>query len=169
MLVSKFTLLVASDATDPKDLSTPRDSLALSIILANLTSGTGLNQANYQWHDTRTLTGGASETVTVTAPIAIDYIGRTLALTKIKALYIQNKSTTAGNILKIGGDGSTAAWNSFFDGSDTAKCIIQPGGCLLVCAPDLDGLACAAGTNAALKINNVGGSSLDYDIILIGS
>lgn len=169
-LSTKITLgIVATATVTAKPISTPTDALSITEILAEMTTGSGLNQASQVWYDRRTLSAGASENISVVTPSARDSLGTTLALTKIKCVYIRNRNLTAGNNLKVGGEGSGAAWNSPFDGSDTAKTIVGPGGSLSWVAPEAAGFSAATTTNELLKINNVGASSVEYDIVIIGA
>lgn len=169
-LSSSATLTLVSTRTETGvPISTPTDALNTVEILSQLSTGSGLNQANQHWYSRRTLNASASENISVVTPSARDSLGVTLALTKIKLVYIRNRNLTAGNDLKVGGEGSSAAWNSPFDGSDTAKTIVGPGGTLLLVAPSAAGFAAAATTNELLKINNVGASSVEYDIIIQGA
>lgn len=155
--------------TGATDLSAPQDAINRTINLATLATGAALNQANGFWADTRTLNAGTSENISMNAPSARDSIGQTISWTKIKAIYIKNRSTTVGDILRVGGEGSTAAWSVPFNGVDTALEVVGPDGAWLKVEPSAAGMACAAGTDELLKINNPGSNAISYDIIIIGA
>lgn len=157
--------------TNPLDQSTPRDAAALALTLAELTNGTGANQANTIWHDRRTLASAASDTIDL-----YDFgggtpspLGTVIANAAIKFIYIKNRSATATDVLTIGNDSTTAAWNSFFNASDTNAITLRGGASLLIAAPDASGYAVADTTNHLLKILNSGAGSVDYDIVVIGA
>lgn len=128
----------------------------------DLANGTGADQANQVWSDTRTLTSGSNETLDLNASLT-NAAGESVTFTKVKAIFIRNKGTTA---LTIGG----AASNGFISwvGGATHTLEVKPGGVFLLTAPDATGLAAAAGTADQLKITNAAGASCDYDIILVG-
>jgi hypothetical protein len=50
-----------------------------------LDNGTGANQANEVWSDTRTLTTGANETLDLNG-VLVDAVGQSVAFTKVKLL-----------------------------------------------------------------------------------
>lgn len=162
----------ATAATAP-DIGTAEYKITESVSLASFATGSGINGASYVWSDTRTLAASATETLTIDAPAARDALGQTLALTKIKAIYIRNKggaSVSASDILKVGGEGSADAWNSLFDGSDTAKTTVEPNGFLIRVAPSANGYAVANPGNFKLKMENTNGAqAITYDIVLIGA
>jgi len=90
--------------TNALDLSTPSDSLSILKTRA-ITSGTGADQGDLLWHDQRTLTDGATE--------SLDLHGGTLAggfgavtFDKVKGICVLNFSTT--DAIKIGGAAANA-------------------------------------------------------------
>lgn len=143
------------------DLATSKAELAVepSIVLDN---GTGANQADQVWHDTRTLTSGANETLDLNG-VLVNAIGASVTFTKIKVIFIRNKGTTA---LTVGGAATNTFASPFGAAAHTVK--VQPGGMLLLVAPDVNGFAVVAGTGDLLQIANAAGASCDYDIVLIG-
>lgn len=154
---------------NPIDLTTPRDAGALALTLAELTNGTGANAANTIWHDQRTLTTATSENIDV-----YDFgggtpspLGTAIANAKVAVCLIQN--THAADSLTVGGESSTAAWNSPFGASDTATMTIPAGGTLLLVAPSATGYAVADTSNHLLKISNPGANSVTYKIVVIGA
>lgn len=168
-LSTSATLNLSWTFTNPLDLTTPRDAGALVLALAELTDGTGANQANTIWHDQRTLPTATAETIDV-----YDFgggtpstLGTAIANAKVKLLLIQN--THASDSLTIGGEGSAAAWNSPFGASDTATMTLPAGGTLLLVAPSAAGYTVADVSNHLLKINNPGANSVTYKIVVIGA
>lgn len=160
--------------TNPLDQSTPTDTKTLTITAGSFTSGTGLNQVNQLWHDRRTLASSASENIDLYdfGP-SNDSLGIALTQVKLKVLCIYNRILTAGENLKIGGEGSGASWQSFFQvsgsASDTAGGILGPGGLFLIVNPSLAAYTVADTSNHLLKITNSGSGGIDYDIIVMGT
>lgn len=168
------------------DLSTPVDSM--SMILTNaFTNGTGANKADMVWSDLRLLAASASEYIDL-ATLAVDAgtapkdgLGGTWTALALKGLAIQLcdsagaqiTTTVATESLKVGGEGSTAAFQAMFHVSgtlsDTAGIVIAPGGTLIIIAPSAVGYAVAAGTNALLKIANPGVSDAYYKIWILAA
>lgn len=168
-LSSTVSLALNWTFTNPLDLTTPRDSGALALTLADLANGTGANAVNTIWHDQRTLLTTVSENIDV-----FDFgggtpspLGTAISNAKVAVVLIQN--THATDALTIGGEGSAAAWNSPFGASDTAKMTIPAGGTLLLVAPSAAGYAVADASNHLLKIDNPGANSVIYKIVILGA
>lgn len=173
MLTANINLSLLATLTTAPDIGSATYALNEALALAALADGNGLNQANRVWSDRRTLNAATAENINMYTPFTVDALGQNLTLSKCKALYIKNRGgavLSASDILKYGGEGSAAAWNSIFDGSDTAKGTIEPNGAILWVAPSAAGYAIANTTNHLLKVENMNGSqAIDYDIIIIGS
>ena len=161
-LTAKLNLLLNIEHTKAMDLNTLRDAMNLTrgVSLAN---GSGANQADAVFHDTRTLADAATETLDVHDGTLVNAFGDTLTLTKLKAIYIKNNSADAN--LLIGGAVATQL-GLFNDVSDVLK--LPPGGDFFMTAPGSAGIDVS--TNSDLKIahDGTGMSSLTYDIIIVG-
>lgn len=123
----------------------------------------------------RTVASGGSENIDMYDLAAFDVgsgpgrdnLGQTVALAEVCALVIYNRSSSTGSIT-IGGEGSGAAWNSPFGGSDTAtNGPIPPDGLWMIVTRDDPAFAVADSTNHLLKIAASGGS-VSYDAVIIG-
>lgn len=138
--------------------------------LSDLTSfadGESINQAEVLWTDTRTITASSSEDLDLSGTALQDQLGANIAFTSIKLMYIKALSTNTNDVV-VGGASATqfVAWV----GDSTDKVNIVPGGTLLIIAPDAAGYAVAAGSTDLLKIaNSSSGTSVTYDITLIGT
>lgn len=158
---SNLIVKLAATLSSSADLATGKSELDYqkSMPLAN---GTGADQANQVWHDTRTLADGANETLDLNASLTNQF-GESVTFTKLKLILIKNKGTTT---LSVG----AAATNQFvaFVGSATDVVKVPGGGMLVLTAPDATGFAVAAGSTDNLKITNAAGAACDYDIVLIG-
>ena len=150
------------------DLSvSPSVPLSLALQLT-LDSGTGADQADTLFFDTRTLAGAATEDIDVYAP-GDNAFGDAIINARAKVLVIRNNSTEASGTLTVGNKNTTAAWQTPFNASDTGAITIPPRGFLILTAPDAIGIAVANTTNHLLKILNNGSNSATYDIVLIGA
>ena len=170
---SSISVALTAKEDTTQDIGIASYAITDSAVVANFSAGSGLNQANYVWADRRTLLASASEVINMSAPVPQDALGQVLNLLKIKALYIFNyggATAAPADIIKVGGEGSSDCWNSIFDGSDTAKLSLQPGGALVLTAPSAAGYAVTNPGNYKLKIENTNGAqAVDYKIIVIGA
>ena len=162
VLTAKIAIALNITNTNPLDLSTPEDIIALVRGL-NLTDGTGADQAQVLFHDTRTLADGANETIDIQDGTLTDAFGTAVTIEKLKGLYIKNNSTDAN--LLVGGAAATPI-GLFVDTTDKAK--IPPGGEYLYTAPDATGLDTSINAEILIAHDGTGSSSLTYDIIAVG-
>jgi len=141
-----------------------------------LTDGTVDDQANRIWTSQgRSLADTASSTIDVYdfagedigAGDGKDPFGQTMLLAEVVMLLVKNTSPSTGGDLVVGGDGTTAAWNSIFNGSDTAEAVVQPGGALMIQARYDGAYAVADITNHLLKLSASGGA-VTYDVVIAG-
>jgi hypothetical protein len=162
-LSAKMNLVMDIVYQKSLDMRTAQDRIEMTRGLV-FQNGTGANQANAMWADTRSLSGSADacETLDINDGSLTDSHGQTLVLSQLKALYIRNNSTDANLII---GGAATVQLGLFSDiASDKLK--LRPGGELFLTAPDANGLACV--TNKKLKIAIDVNSATTYDIILVG-
>lgn len=132
---------------------------------ASLANGTGANQANRLWIDTRTLAASATEELDL-AGVLTDAFGNVLTFSKIKAILIEAVDANVNDVL-VGGAASNAWAALFGDATDVLR--VRPGGFIFHAAPDANGLAVTAGTGDKLKLaNSAGSTSVTFTIILVG-
>jgi hypothetical protein len=141
------------------------------------TSGNGAYQANRLWYRSgKTLAMSASETldvfdfagVDIGAGAGRDAVGQTLALTSIVALMVHVDPASVGELI-LGNDGTAAAWNSPFNGSDTAELgPIAKDGLAVLWRPDATGFAVADATNHLLKFTEAGVGAVEYHTVILG-
>lgn len=165
-LAVQLALTLSWQQTNAADLSTPRDAAALSLD-DELTNGTAIDTADVLWHDRRTLAATTSEDLDLAGSLVSALTGAAVTFAKIKCILIKNRSTTAGYILAVGGASSNQFINWVANSSDIVN--VGPNGIFMLWNPSLAGYAVTASTGDLLKINNTGGGSLDYDIVLIGT
>lgn len=153
-----------SDFTNPGDLSNVTDRLR-ETIEQEFANGTGANQANNTFHDTRTLTTGASEDLDL-AGVLTNPFGATLTFTKIKAIIIHaaEANTTNLTISRPNANGLP-----LFAAANDALAALKPGGLFVFTDPSSAGLAVTGGTGDLITITNAAGASASYDVIIIGT
>ena len=131
----------------------------------SLSSGTGSNQANLMFADTRTLSASGTENLDLAGSLA-DPLGTTLTFATVKAIRVCAAAANTNNVV-VGGAGSNTFTGPFADATD--KIAVRPGGCFLWVAPGT-GATVTASTGDILLVANSGGStSVTYDIIIIGT
>ena len=148
--------LAASEAlTAELATATLGASLAYAKAFGN---GTGANNINQWWTDTRTL--AVSTPVTLTLSALIDGLGRSIPFTKLRVIMIKNNGTA--NLI-VGG--ATAPVPIFSDATD--KIPVRPGGCLIIVAPDASGIGVTATTADGLKLDP-GATACPVEVAILG-
>jgi len=152
---------------DELDLSTVSDAAALAYE-RGLTDGVAADQADKIWHATRTLAGSSNDDLDLTA-LALTLFGASLTinLAKVKAILIVNTSTSAGEILRVGG-ATSAAFAAPFNDVATSVVEVGPDSPLLL-ANKKDGWAVAGGSADVLRIANPNAGSVTYKIAILGT
>jgi len=136
----------------------------------SLANGAGLDQAEELWHDRRTLDPAEAEVLDLAGGLT-NAFGDSVAFARIKGLWLANRASAADAVLLVGGgaDGSgDQAWASWL-GAAGNQVRVGPAGLLLVWNPAAAGFVVGAGTTDRLRIANLSSSSLDYDIVLLGT
>lgn len=169
----KTTILSSFSAEENAlgDLRSGTIKTELSRLPRILLDGAGLNQANRLYSDTVTVAANTASTLDLfDFSGAKDAQGQSFALTKVKAIMVRNRGTDSTAVLRVGGEGSTAAFMAV-NGSDTVHIAdVAPGGELLLLAPSAAGYAVADTANHLLKFNNQSMSAaLDFDVIIVGA
>lgn len=132
----------------------------------SIADGTGADQANMLFVDTRTVALSSSENLDLAGGLT-DAFGATITFTKIKGIIIAAAAANTNNVL-VGGHATAAFVNFVSDATDVL--VVRPGGTIALFANDVTGYAVVATTGDLLKITNSGaGTGVTYDIILIGA
>ncbi len=131
----------------------------------NITNGTGLDQANMIWADTRTITASSTDDLDLYGGLTNSF-GTTINFTSIKGIIITAASTNTNDVV-VGGDASAAFVNWVGAANDVIN--VKPDGMFALVNPGANGYAVTATTGDILQIaNSSSGSSVVYDIILLG-
>jgi hypothetical protein len=153
--------------TKASDLTTLQEAVNYTNSPTSYSNGSGEYQVNAFYSDTRSL-AATNESfdfdLASGAGSIIDGFGTQLVFTKIKLLYVKNKSTTASQRLTLSGDFLTGVATSPLGGT-APTIVIGPGGIALLDSP-IDGFAVTATTGDVLTITNT--ATFSYDIIILG-
>ena len=150
-----------SDSPSGLGVNTVTPSWSVS---ANWSNGTGAKQINVAWHDKRTLSYGASETLDLAGSLTGAW-ANTVTFDAVKALLIQNLD--AAESLTVGPAASNG-WSTLL--ADTVT--VRPQAWFIVACGDSDttGYTVTAGTGDQITVTagGSGSGSLDYYIALVG-
>ncbi len=142
------------------DLNTILDTLNINTGI-HWTFGTGANQANLLWHDSRS-TDATGETINVyNGGTEKNAFGTALTMTAIKLLYIENTHATL--TLEVLG-GSSADVAICANNSDIIE--VPPGGFLFWTCPTAAGIVTT--TNKNIKLASKAAGTITFDIVLLG-
>jgi len=144
------------------DMGNPEHRPVLEKLL-QFASGTGADQADIVFTDTRTIAISTNDDIDLSGALA-DAFGAVVAAAEVVGLIIINKSTTQTLTIGVAG---TNPWVTIWAASgDGLK--IPPRGVFVLFAPDASGLgAVVAGASDVLRIANGAGATCDYDIALL--
>lgn len=146
------------------DLSTVSQAINYSKSYS-ITNGTSADQANMIFMDQRTLASSTAEDLDLAGGLT-NAFGTTITFTAIKGIIVSAAAENTNNVL-IGGDLSAAFINWVGNSSDVI--VVKPGGMFALVDPGAGGYAVTATTGDLLQVaNSSSGSSVTYDIIIIG-
>jgi hypothetical protein len=129
-----------------------------------MTNGTGADQENMMWTDTRTLTASSTEDLDLYGGLT-NAFGDTVNFTAIKGLFIFPAAANTNNVL-VGGDGSAVVG---WVGNASDIVAIKPGGFFGYYDPTGGGVTVTDTSADVLQLaNSAGGTSVVYDIIIVG-
>jgi hypothetical protein len=149
-----------TNALDLGTVSLPIDVQA-SIALDN---GTGANQADKLFTDTRTVTTGATDSIDLAGSLT-DAFGATITLARVKAIMV---TSAAGNTTDIQVARPASNGVVLFSAVSDAI-VVKPGGVFFWAAPDATAIPVTGGTGDLLSIINAAGASATYNIVIVGS
>lgn len=163
-LSTDLLVKLTASLTSALDLETVEAPLALSERI-RLATGTGLGMADMKWTDRRTLAASATETLDLAGSLTGPF-GTTLTFARIKAVLVKASSVNTNDV-QVTRPASNGV-PLFLAASDGLP--VKPGGLFLWVAPDAAGVAVTAGTGDGLTFtNSAAGTSVTYDVVLIGA
>jgi len=162
-LNSKIVTSIVASLTNPLDLATGTTPLTVDKRI-NLASGTGSDQADRIFHDRRTITASATDSLDL-AGVLTDAFGATLTFVKLKGLYVSAASANTNNVNVTRPAVNGVPW--LLAAGDGVP--VLPGGQMLWVAPGA-GVTVTAATGDLIDIVNSGaGTSVTYDIVILGT
>tara|TARA_Y100000310_G_scaffold345430_1_gene464863 strand:- start:1236 stop:1745 length:510 start_codon:yes stop_codon:yes gene_type:complete len=165
-LATTLTLQIQAYLSKSLDLSLSPNAPLDHKFEDTLADGTGADQADLLFTDTRTISASSNDDLDLAGGLT-DPLGDTLTFVRIKAMFISAAAGNTNNVL-VGGAGANDFINWVGNSSDII--VVMPGGGFFLFAPDATAYAVTAGTGDILRVaNSAGGSTVDYDIVLIGS
>ena len=163
-LTARLALSLSAELTKSLDVGNAAYPATLGVTNV-FTNGTGADQANELFTDTRTITASSSENLDL-AGVLTDAFGTTLSFTKVKALVITAAAANVNDVV-VGGHPTAAFFPMFGAANDTVN--VKPGGTLVLVAPDATGYPVVATTADMLTVaNSAGGTSVTYTIAIVG-
>lgn len=162
-LSAKLTAALDADTSLARTSTVPV-SLDLAVSLAN---GVAAGQADRLFADARTLAASATEDLDLAGALA-DGLGGVAAFARVKAVVVHADEDNTNNVLV--GRATSNGLSGLFGAAGAV--ILRPGAFVAVACDDADatGYAVTAGTGDLLTIANSGaGSSVSYDIVVIGA
>lgn len=166
-LTAKILLQILATESSSSDLSstTRVTNVARTVNFAN---GTGANQAQIVWSDSRTISVEVVDILDLAAGLADDR--GSVEFTAIKAIYVRNTGTVPlswrAPLLALA---DTEDWGSGpLQADETQGVQIPAGGILLLTNPSQDGWLVGSGDEQIQILNPSDTAAAAYDIILIG-
>jgi hypothetical protein len=163
-LTSRIVVTLTATLSSQLDLVSAEAPLAKQALL-DLANGTGSNQANVIWTDTRTIAASTTEDLDLVGGGLTDAFGVAFAPAKIKAIIVVASAANTNNVV-LGGDANSVPFLSV----TTTTTTLQPRGFYVQSWPANAGIAVIAGTGDIVQVANGGaGTSVTYDIYIIGT
>lgn len=131
----------------------------------NFVDGTGANQANQIFTDTRTLTASASENLDLAGGLT-DAFGNTVTFTKVKGILLVAAAGNTNNVnLTRPASNGVPIFLAASDGIG-----VQPDGAVSIVAPSAAGYTVTASTGDIITVaNSGGGTAVTYTIVIVGT
>ncbi len=156
-LDAQILLSILAHESSSGDISRTLRATPASYFMA-LGDGTGANQAQVVWSDSRTITAASDDILDLSA--LTDDRG-IITLTAVKLIYIRNTGTVPINLV---GNGDWATGPQKLP--DTSNYEIPAGGCWLATNPTAAGWSVGASPKYLTIQNQSGSTSTTYEIIL---
>jgi hypothetical protein len=164
-LTTKLAVTLNAVQVSNKDLTSVRAPIDYAKAM-QLASGTAAGQADLIFSDQRTITASGTDALDLAGSL-VDALGSTLTFARVKGLIVYAASGNVNDVV-IGGAASNTWVNWVGDATDKVK--VKPGGIFCLFAPGANGYPVTAATADQLLIANGGaGTSVTYDVVIIGA
>jgi hypothetical protein len=146
------------------DLATPSATVRLAQQIS-LASGTGLNAADRVWSDTRTIAPSATDSLDLAGSFT-DVFGIALTFARIKTLLVRAVIGNTNNVNVTRPATFGVPWLT----AVSSGIPVMPGGLFLWTCPTAAGVVVTAATGDLIDVvNSAAGSSVTYDVVIIGA
>lgn len=164
-LSTNVNLAIGGSYSKTVDLMTSQVALAVPTKTVSLSFGTGANQVDKVWTDTRTIAASTTEDLDFAAGGLTDAFGDAMTIAELKVLIVCASSSNTNNVV-VGGDAASIPFLS----TAATTTSVKPGGCFVLTDPSAAGIAVTATTGDIIQVANSGaGTTVSYDIIVMGS
>lgn len=162
-LTSRVDVLISGSLLSSLDLQDVSSPFAIRRAI-DFSNGSGANQANVIFSDTRTLAPSASETLDLVGGGLVDAFGVAIAPARLRAVLIYASPANVNNLTILGNAAAVPILNTV-----ATTITLTPGGLFLITKPDTVGMLVTPTTFDLIQIANAGaGTSVNYDIVLLG-
>lgn len=152
------------------DMSTVADPLVLpedfTPLAKAFTVGTGNDQINHWWHDKRSILTTANDDLDLRGGTTSENLSLKLDFQTIKLIVIQIVSPDGSKSLRVGPQAVANAWQGPFGGVAAANYLTTLDS--QVFYEPKAGWSVGAGATDILRINNPGGTTVEYYIFIAG-
>ncbi len=162
-VTASIAVNIKSQLVGTGDLGTPRAPVNVEALLSLTAGSDTTSKADILFADTRTITASSSENLDLAGALA-NALGATFTAAEVVAIYVKAAKENTNSVVLFGA--ASNAFNGPLSGT-TPKLTLAPGDfALLTCKT---GWAVTAGTgDIILAANSGAGSSVSYDIVVIG-
>lgn len=167
-LSSSLALAVNAQVSKSLDLGVTAQANIAKTYTQTLTNGTGAGKADLVFMDTRTINASSNDDLDLSG-VLTSPLGDVLTMARVKAIVITASANNTNNVV-VGGAASNQFLTPF--GTATDKVVLRPGASFAILAGSADatGYLVTAATGDLLRVANSGaGSTVDYDIVVIGA
>lgn len=163
-VTSRIEARIQAILTSALDLGTASVPFVTSLSL-DWESGTGANQADLVFADTRTIAASGNEDLDLAASL-VSGLGATLTFVKLKLLFIKAAAANTNNVVLTRPANGVPLFSAAADAH-----AIKPGGWIMMGAPAAAGICTVtADTGDLINISNSGaGTGVTYDVIIVGT
>lgn len=165
-LITSMQVVINATLTKTPGLTVPTTTIPVNR-LVQLASGVAAGQADRLYAATRTIGASSNEDLDLAGVLADDF-GQVITFNRVKALYVAAAAANANNV--VVGAAAATTWTAFLNSTGTMT--LRPGAFNLMGAGVADATAYAVGAGATdfLRVaNSGGGTSVTYDIAVIGA
>lgn len=164
-LTGSLSLKYSGEETSTFGFSTVRAAVDRTYSWS-MSSGTGAEQGDVIWHAQRTITASANDDLDL-AGVLTGALGAVVTFAKVKMILVSAAAGNTNNVI-IGNAAATQFVGPF--GAAAHTITLGPGDMFLITRRNLGGLTVGAGSSDILRLtNSAGGTSVVYDIVIVGT